>query len=223
MSNSMSGATGFGSSSNKTGQKVGGRDIEKVQTYTPEQMQLFNRMLGNVGQDSYTSRLAQGDQSLFNDIEAPAYKQFNEAQGLNASRFSFGGGGKGAMSARNGSGFQNSTNQASQDFAGQLQAQRMGLQQNAIKDLHNMSQQLLGNQPYNYYEVEPKEKMSGWQRALGIGLPIAGGIAGGFFGGPMGAAAGASAGNQFASAVNGQQGGAIDYSGISKLPTKWGN
>jgi hypothetical protein len=148
-----------------TGQPAGlkGTGYQQVQTFTPEQMQLFQQMFGQVGPQSYLGKLAGGDQSQFEQLEAPALKQFNQLQGGLASRFSGMGSG-----ARRSSGFQNTANQASMDFASQLQSQRMGLQRQAMQDLMGMSQHLLGQSPY---ELTP-EKRPFWQELL---LSTAGG------------------------------------------------
>ncbi len=155
--------------------------------YTPEQMELFQNAFSFLGPDSYLARLAGGDQELFNQIEQPAMRQFQEMQSQTASKFSGMG-----MGARKSSGFQNTMNQATSDFASQLQAQRMSLQQQAIKDLMGMSNELLGQRPYGL--VEKQNKPSFWQSVIGGGAPIVGAAAGGFFGGPAGAMAGLQAG-----------------------------
>jgi len=141
-------STGIRPGSNATGSikvgksKAGYRPVSQQQ-FTPEQLNLFGRMFSQVGPDSFTSKLAGGDEETFNQIEAPALRQFSGLQGNIASRFS--GMGSGAQRS---SGFKNTMNQASSDFASDLQAQRMGLQRNAIRDLHEMSTSLLGQRPY---------------------------------------------------------------------------
>jgi len=45
-----------------------------LQQYTPEQLQLFEQSMGGVGPESYLSRLSQGDEGLFNEMEAPAFR-----------------------------------------------------------------------------------------------------------------------------------------------------
>ena len=125
------------------GKSKGGYRPAQLQQFSPEQMKLFQSMFGQVGPDSFLSKLAGGDEGTFNQMEAPAMRQFSGLQGNIASRFSGMGSG-----ARNSSGFQNTMNQASSDFASDLQSQRMGLQRNAIKDLMEMSGNLLGQRPY---------------------------------------------------------------------------
>jgi hypothetical protein len=140
------------------------------QQFTPEQMQLLQQGYERVNPNSYLSKLAAGDEDLFNQLEAPAMRQFQGLQGNIASRFSGMGSG-----ARRSSGFQNTINQASSDFASDLQAQRMGLQRNAIMDLHSMSNDLLGQRPYEQFLL-PKQK-SGWQQFLeGLGGGVSQGV-----------------------------------------------
>jgi hypothetical protein len=79
-----------------------------------------------------------------------------------ASRFS--GFDKNALSARKGSGFQNSANQASSDFASQLQSNRMNIRNQAIKDLMGMSNDLLNQRPYQNYLM--KKDAPWWQQLL---------------------------------------------------------
>ncbi len=106
---SMSGSTGMRESIPKGFKKA------TLQNFTPEQMQLFQQMFGQVSPDSFTSRLAGGDEEMFNQLEAPALKQFSGLQGNLASRFSGMG-----MGGRNSSGFQNTMNSAASDFAQQV-------------------------------------------------------------------------------------------------------
>lgn len=173
-----------------------GYRVARTQQYTPEQMQLLQQGLQNVGPDSYLSKLAGGgDEEMWNQLEAPALKQFSGLQGQTASRFSQGGTG-----SRRSSGFQNTMGQQGADFASQLQSNRMNLTRQAQQDLHNMSQQLLSNRPYDTQLAEKGEgKKNFWQKAAGGVLRAGGTAAGAYFGGPQGAKAGYDAGDQFAS------------------------
>ena len=165
--------SGLGLSGNKVPK---GYQSGQMQQFTPEQMQLFQQMFGQVGPESFLGKLAGGDQSKFAEIEAPALQQFAGMQGNLASRFSGMG-----MGARRSSGFQNTMNQATSDFAQQLQSQRMGLQRQAIQDLMGMSNQLLGQRPYDQFMTEKQTPF--WQQILmGIGGGAAQGFAGGFGG-----------------------------------------
>ena len=115
----------------------------QINNFTPEQQNLFKSLFSNVGQGSYLSKLAQGDQDTFSQIEAPALRQFQGLQSELASQFS----GQG-LGGRRSSGFQNQLGENTANFASQLQAQRYGLQRQALMDLHGMSQELLGQRPY---------------------------------------------------------------------------
>jgi hypothetical protein len=126
-----------------------GYQMGSIQQFTPEQMQLFQSLFSQLGPESYLARLAGGDQSLFGEIEAPALRQFSGVQGNIASRFSGMGTG-----ARRSSGFQNTMNQATSDFAQDLQSRRHGLQQQALKDLFGMSGDLLSQRPYEQFLTE---------------------------------------------------------------------
>lgn len=133
-----------------------GYQLGQIQQFTPEQMQLFQSLFSQLGPDSFLSKLAGGDQETFNQLEAPALRQFSGLQGNIASRFSGGAGGQGQeqISSRRSSGFQNTMNQASSDFAQGLQSQRVGLQQQALKDLFGMSNDLLNQRPYDRFLTE---------------------------------------------------------------------
>jgi hypothetical protein len=147
-----------------------GYERGQLQQFTPEQMQLFQQMFGQLGPDSFLGRLAGGDQSMFEEMEAPAMRQFGQLQGGLASRFSGMG-----MGGQKSSGFQNTMNQAASDFAQQLQSQRLGLRNQAIQDLMGMSNQLLGQRPYEQF-LTPKSKPF-WQQLL-MGLTGAAGEVG---------------------------------------------
>jgi len=164
-----------------------GYKLGQLQQFTPEQMQLFQQLFSNVGPQSYLSQLAGGDEDIFNQIEGPAMKQFSELQGNLASRFS----GMGSFGGRKSSGFQNMSNQATSDFAQQLQSQRHNLQRQAIMDLMGLSENLLGQRPYEQFLAKKQQKQGGWGGLVGAGL---GGVGGFFAGGPAGALAGANLG-----------------------------
>jgi hypothetical protein len=161
----------------------------QMQQYTPEQVQLFKQMFSQVGSGSYLSKLAGGDEGTFNQIEAPAFRQFNELLGGISSRFS----GMGSTGARRSSGFQNATSSAASNFAQDLQSQRQALQRQAIMDLQGISSDLLEKRPYQNLLApkQQKDSSSGWGGLVGAGL---GGLGGFALGGPAGAFQGASLG-----------------------------
>lgn len=168
-------STGFNPTTTNTGaikEKIPkGYSKGSIQNFTPEQMSLFSQMFGQVGPDSYLSKLAGGDQATFDQMEAPALRQFSGLQGGMASRFS----GMGGLGARRSSGFQNTMNSAASNFAQELQAQRQGLMSSARKELFDMSNSLLSQRPYeNILTEKPKPW---WQSAL---TGLAGGVGQGF-------------------------------------------
>lgn len=156
-----------------------GHKQKQMQNFTPQAMKLYESMFANVGPDSQLSKLANGDEETFSKIEAPAYKQFNALQGDISSRFSGMG-----MGARRGSGFQNSMNQASVDFSSELQARRQDMMRQAMKDLHEMSNSLLNQKPYeNYLEEEPEKEREPWEQFIGGILPVASAAGAAYFSG----------------------------------------
>lgn len=170
----------------------------QLQQFTPEQQQLFQRLFSQVSPDSFLSRLSQGDEGTFGQLEAPAFRQFGQLQGNIASRFSGMGSG-----ARRSSGFQNAMSGAATDLAERLQSQRMGLQQQAIRDLMGMSQQLLSQRPYEQFLMQQQHEPSFLQSLIGGVAPIAGATLGGIFGGLPGAKLGGSLGASFGQAFRG--------------------
>jgi len=171
--NSMIGNAGMrGPTGQGKGNKIpSGYKEGRIQNYTPEQMQLFRQMFSNVSPDSYLSKLSGGDQSLFDEMEAPALRQFSGIQGNLASRFSGMG-----MGSRKSSGFQNSINAAGSDFSQDLQSRRQSLQQNAIKELMGLSGDLLGQRPYDQFLVDKPYRPSTGDQLIGAGGAFLGGI-----------------------------------------------
>jgi hypothetical protein len=174
------GPTGYGATKTATGSDLRGVDPRmhapkghrQYQQFTPEQMDIFGRSQELVGPDSYLSRLANGDQSMFEQMEAPAWKLLGQAQQSLGNRYSQFA--PGAMSAQRGSGHGQAQNQLSSDFAQDLASRRMGLQRQATLDLFNMSQELMGQRPYALQERQQKQQ-SGWGGLFGAGI---GGLAG---------------------------------------------
>jgi hypothetical protein len=140
----------------KTHKSIGGNKIAQNIQWTPEMFQLFSQLIGNIGPESFLQKLSGGDQSTFDEMEAPALRQFSGLQGNLASRFSGMG-----LGARKSSGFQNEASGAASNFAQQLQANRQGLQRQALMDIQNMGNQLLGQQPYENMLVPKKQSQWG--------------------------------------------------------------
>lgn len=192
---SMTGATGTPIGNMQTGLNKAPKGYKQYMNFSPEQMQLFQQLFSHVGPQSFTSRLAGGDQGAFEELEAPAMRQFQGLLGDISNRFSGTG-----LGGRHGSAFQMAGTQAASDFAQQLQSQRMALQRQALQDLFGMSNELFGHKP-ELVERQPE----GWKKALGIGLPIAGAIAGGAIGSAvpgLGTAIGAQLGSSLGGGVS---------------------
>lgn len=188
MTSSMGGYTGLRGPTGQVGNKIpSGYKAGQLSQFTPEQSKLFQQMFSQVSPDSYLSKLAGGDESFFNEMEAPALRQFSELQGGIASRFS----GMGGLGARKSSGFQNTQTAAASNFSQDLASRRQQLQQQAIMELMGLSGNLLGQRPYDQFLVEKNKKKSGWGGAIGAGLGALGGFA---LGGPGGAMAGGQLG-----------------------------
>lgn len=181
----------------------------QIRQFTPEQMKLFKEMFGEVSPESFTGKLAAGDESQFEQMEAPAMRQFGALQSSAASKYSQGGQygqGQRALGSRRSSGFQNEMTSANQTFAERLQGNRLALRNQAIKDLMGMSSDLLGQRPYDVFgsQKAPKQRQdeaesssgSGWGSIAGS---LLGGAAGFFAGGPAGALTGAGLGNAIGS------------------------
>lgn len=167
MTSSMGGGSGYSGSKNNTGSIARGGSTGdiipkgfrkgQINQYTPEQQRVFGEWGDEMGPDSYLSRLAGGDESLFEQMEAPAHRQFQGQLGQIASRFSGAGTG-----GRHSSGFQNATTAAASNFSQDLQAQRMNLQRQAMQDLRGMRESFLNQQPYDRFLTEKQQKQNPW-------------------------------------------------------------
>lgn len=175
--------------------KQAGYDLVRTPRMSPENMQMIQQLRGQIqpgalkGAD-YLSRLAGGDESLFQQMEAPAFRQLNALQGQTASRFSGLGTG-----ARRSSGFQNTIGNQQVDLAERLAANRMGLQHGAINQLMSLYRDLIGEDEFQY---DLTERGNDWSKWIGASLPFVGAGTGallGLAGGPGGALAGAKIGS----------------------------
>lgn len=171
-----------------------GYNAGQLRQFTPEQMQLFSQLFKYLSPDSPLARMASGDQSYFDEMEAPALRQAGQLQGNLASRFS----GQG-MGGRNSSGFQNTSSQAMNEFAQGLQSKRQDYMRQAIMDLMGYSNMLLGQRPYERFLTQEEEEPN----IFGSLLPFIGAGVGGIFGGVPGAKVGAMAGSAGSRALGG--------------------
>lgn len=164
----------------------------QLSQFTPEQMQLYKQLFQYLSPNNPLSKLAMGDQSAFEEMEAPALRQAAALQGNLASRFS----GQG-LGGRHSSGFQNTSTQAMNEFASGLQSRRQDLMRQSIYDMMGLSSSLLGQRPYEKYLIGKDNQTVGgssgnWLSGL---LPLAGAGVGGLLGGIPGASLGAGLGS----------------------------
>ena len=124
----------------------------QLQNFSPEQMELFGQLFGHLGPESFLSQLAGGDESFFEQMEAPAQRQFQGQLGQLASRFSGMGTG-----GRHSSGFQNAATSAASNFSQDLAANRQNLQRQALYDLMGLSNTLLNQRPQERF-LNPKQQ-----------------------------------------------------------------
>jgi hypothetical protein len=179
--------------------QMGGRDIVpkgtnlgQLSQFTPEQTQLFQSLFGHLDPQSFLSQIAGGDQGAFDEMEAPAMRQFNELTGGLSSKFSQGSGGQSLGLGRS-SGFKNSNTAAASNFAQDLQSKRQDLKRQALMDLFGLSNSLLGQRPYDRFLAEKPQQQGGGfldQLAGGFGKALPSALIGGATGGPAGAAIG---------------------------------
>lgn len=134
----------------------GYRNIQ-VPRMSPEQMQLFNMLLGGANKFGATGldllgKYAMGDQESLDALFQPSINQFNQQviPGI-ARRFAQGGG-------LQSSDFNNAVAGAAGNLSAELGAQRVGIQQSALDRLMKMQQDLLGYQPFENI----LEKKKGW-------------------------------------------------------------
>lgn len=145
-----------------------GYEAGRMQNFTPEQMQLFKQMFSQVGPESQLGKLASGDEATFKQMEAPALRQFAGLQSNLANRFS----GQG-LGGRKSSGFQQAAGAQASNFAQELQANRQNLMRQALQDMMGISNDLLGQRPYQNYLVEKAYR----EKTPSFGQNMLGGLA----------------------------------------------
>lgn len=163
----------FGPTGQASGLKGTGYKQIKTPTMNRQQSDLTSMLHQLLGQGGFGKGLSQlgniagGDQETFNQLEAPALRQFGALQGNIASRFS----GMGGSGARRSSGFQNSLGEAGASLAEQLQSQRMGYQQQALQQLMGLSESLLGRPTFENMFMQ--KQLPFWKQ---LGIAGAGGL-----------------------------------------------
>lgn len=158
--NAYGSQTSSGSSGYNPNPKISGYKSAQLPTKSPEQMDLLNNLIqslmgggGLEGGMDFLSKIAGGDQSYFDELEAPAHRQFEGLLGQIGTRFSH-------MGGRNSNAFENAVSGAGADLSENLQSQRMGLRNQAIQSLLQNSQQLLGINPHENV-LAPKSQKGG--------------------------------------------------------------
>lgn len=172
---SLSGYGGIKSTFGPAGSRLGKGNISgykyaQLPTMDPQQQNFYQSLLGGVqpgaqqGVD-YLSKLAGGDQSQFEQLEAPYYTALNQAGAQLGSRFSGLG-----MGAQQSSGFQNALAGQAGELSEKIGSQRMGIQQQAIRELLGLSESLLGQSTFTNFLAPPKQKGPSFWNSLGSGL-----------------------------------------------------
>lgn len=182
--------------------KIPGYKQYQVQNYSPGQLSLHEQIINSLlpgiqGSGDYLSKLASGDESMFDQLEAPAFANFEKLLGQIGTRFSDLGG-------RDSSYFENAVSGAGGELAQNLQSQRMSIRNQAIQSLLEQSGLALDRRPYENHFF-PKEKKQGtdWGSVGQLGGTILGGLGGAYLGGPAGAATGAQFGGQAGKTIGG--------------------
>jgi hypothetical protein len=150
----------------------------QVPTKDPRAMELYQQVaqalgphLGNAVQG--IGQLAGGGTpEQWQQLEAPALRQYQQLVGGIGARYS----GLGSGGAQKSSAFQNELSGSAADLAERLQGQRMGLQQNALQQLLGLYQNLIGTDTFENVFL-PKQK-PWWQEfasAIAPGIGMAGG------------------------------------------------
>jgi hypothetical protein len=168
-----------------------GYRVFNIEKMTPQQRQLLDQRMKELGPDSYLSRLASGDESFYDEMEAPAMQQNRDLQSGLSSRFS-------GSTGPSGYGKSALERNLSQD----LRSQRLGMRSQALQSLQGMSSQLMQQRPYERGLVEKNQKPQSFGRAILPGAIGAIGTAvGAYAGGPSGAQAGGKVGTSLGSAI----------------------
>lgn len=190
----------FGPTGNSSGLKGTGYKQVSLGTLNPEQQGLFSQLMGGLqpglGEGlSQLGKMAAGDQSQFQQMEAPAMRQFAGLQGSLASKFSGMGSG-----GRRSSGFQNTMGEAGAGLAESLASRRMDFQRDAIQQLLGLSKDLLSRDTFDTFLMPQQNKIPLWRKLLAGGSSALGGGAGFLLGGPGGAALGSQIGSSLGQA-----------------------
>lgn len=155
-----------------------GYDMYSLPTMGGGQKDIYNMLSGQFQSgagDVYKNllSLAQGSPEMFEKLEAPALRQFEQkiAPGI-ASRYA--GSGIGASS-----GMQNSLAAAGRDLAENLQSQRMGYMERSMQNVLNLGDRLLSTPTQQYGLVQKENWLRDLMQMLGAAGSSIGSAAGG--------------------------------------------
>ena len=140
---------------------VTGYKAHQIQNYTPQAMKFYEDYMDKIGGGAmkgadYYTKIAAGDQSVFDEIEKPAYNAYEKQIGALGNRFSH-------LGALDSNYFENATAGAGRELQENLASKRTELRQKAIDTLMNQSSALLDKKPFEtVYEKEkdPNEWMN---------------------------------------------------------------
>ncbi len=135
---------------------ISGYNLKSTPQFTPGMMKIFEQLLGSLGGGGgltggvdYLSQIAGGEEGAFAEAEAPAYSAFNKFAGQLGSRYS-------QLGARDSSSFQQALSGGAGQLAENLGAGRMGMRNKAIESLLALSQNLMGQKPYDTFAEKPR-------------------------------------------------------------------
>lgn len=140
---------------------------------------LKNQFQGGAG-DIYQKLfgMARGDAGTFDQLEAPALRQFQEQIAPQIAQRYAGSGISGS------SGLNNSLAGAGANLAENLQGQRLGLMQQSMHDVLHLGDLLLGTPTQQYGLYQKENQGRDWMQLLGsLGTQIGGGYLGSKLGG----------------------------------------
>jgi hypothetical protein len=125
---------------------ISGYRVKQIPTMGPQQKGLYDELYGSIRPAlgpaaNQLSQIASGSPEAFQQLEAPAFRQFREQLLPQLAQQQTTRHGRGRSS-----GYLNRLEGATSNFAQDLQAQRMGLQQNAMSQLFGMGQNLMNTQ-----------------------------------------------------------------------------
>jgi len=138
-----------------------------IPTKSGEQSRAFSEALAALqpylgGAVGSMGRMASGQPEQFEQMEAPAMRQYQQLLGNIGARYSGMG-----MGAQKSSAFQNEMSSAASDLAERLQSQRLSMQQSAQEQLMNLFKSLMGE---DLFDTQLMPKKSSFYKQFGLGM-----------------------------------------------------